>query len=313
MIIIFISTALGRPSAIVSSWLTRNLIECCLISKNSSCPCSLWSPRALWVFPSRNPSHRIVSKRLPRYDWDQKCLFRWCSFWLEMQQSIRAVCSGGSSYWPQHAHYLFCVWRHDCMLWSFPGLAIFVTFYRQLRYTMTLKWACRFQQPVIHKTRRRNGSDWVLWGHTFNWLPWLSAVCPSRLSSHHSWCYWASVRVRFTCEPESYPSIVRARRKWDKEINHVVTKHKASLSTSNYVISYHDGRLDGWRSTRASPLTSHLPSALDGDITHLKQGMPVVMIPVINFRGCASINFCRNAERLIPTANPVRATWDTRV
>ena len=38
---------------------------------------------------------------------------------------------------------------------------MFVTLCGQLRYTVTLKWACRFQQPVIHNTTRRIGSDCV--------------------------------------------------------------------------------------------------------------------------------------------------------
>ena len=38
---------------------------------------------------------------------------------------------------------------------------MFVTLCGQLRYTVTLKWACRSQQPLIHKTGRRIDSDCV--------------------------------------------------------------------------------------------------------------------------------------------------------
>lgn len=44
--------------------------------------------------------------------------------------------------------------------------------------------------------------------------------------------------------------------------------------------------------TRASPLVSHLPSALDGDVTHPKQGMTVVVVPAIVFCDWATIDFC---------------------
>lgn len=44
--------------------------------------------------------------------------------------------------------------------------------------------------------------------------------------------------------------------------------------------------------TRASPLMSDLPSVLDGDITRLKQGMTIVIVPAIAFYSWASINLC---------------------
>ena len=44
--------------------------------------------------------------------------------------------------------------------------------------------------------------------------------------------------------------------------------------------------------TRASPLMSHLPSALNSDVTHPKQGMIVVVVPAIICCDWATIDFC---------------------
>ena len=43
---------------------------------------------------------------------------------------------------------------------------------------------------------------------------------------------------------------------------------------------------------RASLLASHLPSALDSNVTHRKQGMTVVVVPAIAFCDWATIDFC---------------------